>query len=211
MRAPAWRANLDRFASIRYDGAVNRALPRSVGLLAALALAAAAGCAHLAPIPDPAHTIASDRYGTTQQVGGVLVTVRTQGWQSEQLDRLEPYVTPLFVEIKNQGPDTVNFNVDDAVLVDNEGTLYRPLPPERLQELLTSPVAPEATSSSAESVFPYDLELLSTLGALKSGAVPPGTQIRGAVYFQRAVDWAEELTLRIAIEGETREFRFRVR
>lgn len=189
---------------------MKRALPRSVGLLAALALAAAAGCAHLAPIADPATTIASDKYGTTQQVGGVLVTVRSVGWQSEQLDRLEPYVTPLFVEVKNQGDQTVNFSMDDAVLVDNEGTLYRPLSPDRLQELLTSASAPPATLPE-ESPFPYDIELLSTLGALQSGPVPPGTRIRGAIYFQRAVDWAEELTLRLVIEGETREFRFRVR
>jgi hypothetical protein len=198
-------------AAIRYDGAVNRALPRWPAILAALALAATAGCAHLAPVPDPVNTVASDKYGTTQQVGGVLVTVRTVGWQSEQLDRLEPYVTPLFVEIKNQGETTVNFTVEDAVLVDNEGNLYRPLPPERLQELLTSASAPPPAPDQADSPFPYDLELLSTLGALKSGSVPPGTQIRGAIYFQRAVDWAEELTLRLPIEGETREFRFRVR
>jgi hypothetical protein len=189
---------------------VKRALPRSGFLLAALALAAASGCAHLAPVADPVNTVASDKYGTTQQVGGVLVTVRTRGWQSEQLDRLEPYVTPMFVEVKNQGDATVNFSVDDAVLVDNEGTLYRPLPPERLQELLTSASAPPTTLPEEPSPFPYDIELLSTLGALKSGPVPPGTQIRGAIYFQRAVDWAEELTLRLTIEGETREFRFRV-
>jgi len=192
-------------------------MPRDFGLsatraaLAALVLAATGGCAHLAPVPDPVHTVASDRYGTTQQVGGVLVTVRTVGWQSEQLDRLEPYVTPLFVEVKNQGPDTIDFSVDGALLVDNEGTLYRPLPPERLQELLTSASAPPPTTTPGASPFPYDLELLSTLGALKSGPVPPGTQIRGAIYFQRAVDWAEELTLRLPIGGETREFRFRVR
>jgi len=189
---------------------VKRALPRWPATLAALALAAASGCAHLAPVPDAVNTVASDRYGTTQQVGGVLVTVRTVGWQSEHLDRLEPYVTPLFVEVKNQGPGTVDFSLDDAVLVDNEGTLYRPLPPERLQELLTSSAAPPPSLPEA-SPFPYDLELLSTLGALKSGPVPPGTQIRGAIYFQRVVDWAEELTLRLVIGGETREFSFRVR
>jgi hypothetical protein len=190
---------------------VNRALPRWPATLAALALAAAAGCAHLAPVPDPMHTVASDRYGTTQQVGGVLVTVRSVGWQSEQLNRLEPYVTPLFVEVKNQGTETVNFSVDDTALVDNEGTLYRPLPPERLQEYLTSAGAPGPATPPGQSPFPYDVELLSTLGALRSGPVPPGTQIRGAIYFQRVVDWAEELTLRIPIAGETREFRFRVR
>jgi hypothetical protein len=181
----------------------------AIGLLAALALAP--GCARLQPVPDPALTTNSDRYGTTQQVGDVTVTVRSVGWQSEQLDRLDAYVTPLFIEVKNDGAEGISFSVEDTVLVDDEGTLYRPLPPERLQELLTSPTPPEPTFPGDTSPFPYDVELLSTLGALESGPVPPGTRIRGAIYFQRAVDWANALTLRLDIGGETREFRFRVR
>lgn len=191
--------------------ASSHAPARALRLLAAALAALAAGCAHLAPVVDPAYTVASDRYGTTQRVGEVSVTVRSVGWQSEELDRLEAYVTPLFLEIRNDGARSLDFRLDDLVLVDNEGTLYRPLPPERVQELLTSPTPPERTVPDGTSPFPYDLELLSTLGALEAGSVPPGTRIRGAVYFQRAVDWAEELTLRIAVAGETREFRFRVR
>lgn len=190
---------------------MNRA-PATWARLAAAALLLAAGCAHLAPIPDPAHTIASDRWGTTQAVGDVTVTVRVVGWQSETLTRLEPYVTPLFIQIRNDGTTPVDFALDDLVLVDDEGTLYRPVPAERLQELLTggqgigSPPAP-----GEPAPYPYDVELLSTLGALSSGSVPPGTQVRGAVYFQRIADWAREIALRITIAGEEREFRFRVR
>jgi hypothetical protein len=181
--------------------------------VAMAAVAVGAGCAHLAPLPDPTYTVASDRYGTTQKIGDLMVTVRVVGWQSESLDRLEPYVTPLFIEIRNDGTQAETFNLDDAVLVDNEGTLYRHVPAQRLQELLTSATPPAGTQSTVDttSPYPYDIELLSTLGALESGPVPPGTRIRGAVYFQRIADWADELTLRLTIAGETREFRFRVR
>ena len=152
------------------------------------------------------------RYGTTQKIGDLLVTVRVAGWQSESLDRLDPYVTPLFVQIRNEGTASVDFSLDDAVLVDNEGTLYRHVPAQRLQELLTSATPPQATQpTDTTSPYPYDIELLSTLGALESGPVPGGTQIRGAIYFQRIADWADEVTLRLTLAGETREFRFRVR
>jgi len=134
------------------------------------------------------------------------------GWQSESLDRLDPYVTPLFIQIRNEGTGSVDFSLDDVVLVDNEGTLYRHVSAARLQELLTSANPPAATQpADAASPYPYDIELLSTLGALESGPIPPGTQIRGAVYFQRVADWADALTLRLTLSGETREFRFRVR
>jgi hypothetical protein len=181
---------------------------------AAVLLLAVAGCARFAPIPDPAHTVAADRYGTTQRIGDVAVTVRAVGWQSESLTRLEPYVTPLFVQIRNEGAAPVTFSLDDVVLVDNEGTLYRHVPAQRLQELLTSASPPAGNTTpvgAPTSPFPYDIELLSTLGALSSGPVPPGTQIRGAVYFQRIADSADGITLRLTLGGETREFRFRVR
>lgn len=181
--------------------------------VAAAMVVAATGCARLAPLPDPTYTVASDRYGTTQKIGDLVVTVRVVGWQSESLDRLDPYVTPLFIQIRNEGTRPADFNLDDVVLVDNEGTLYRHVAAARLQELLTSATPPPGSQATGQpsSPYPYDIELLSTLGALESGPVPPGTRIRGAVYFQRVADWAEELTLRLTLAGETREFRFRVR
>jgi len=173
-------------------------------------LLAATGCARLMPIADTAQTVESDRYGTPQRIGDLLVTVRSVGWQSESLTRLEPYVTPLFVQIRNDGAKGAEFRLDDLVLVDDEGTLYRHVAPERLEELLAAGQPPQP-AGTGPAPYPYDIELLSTLGALASGPVPPGTRIRGAVYFQRVSDAAEELTLRLTIAGETREFRFRVR
>jgi len=190
---------------------VNR-VPANWARLAVVMLFVTAGCARLVPIPDPVHGVAADRYGTTQRVGeGVTVTVQVVGWQSETLTRLDPYVTPLFVQVRNDGPEPVKFSLDNVVLVDDEGTLYRYVPPARLQELLTAGQPVGGVVTPADPALPYDIELLSTLGALSSGPVPPGTQIRGAVYFQRITDWAREVTLRITIAGEEREFRFRVR
>jgi hypothetical protein len=191
---------------------MRRMPPRPARAAAILLLLAATGCARFEPIPDPVHGVAADRYGTTQEAGeGVTITVQVVGWQSEKLTRLDPYVTPLFVEVRNDGPNPVDVSLDRMVLVDNEGTLYRTVPPERLQELLTAPAAGSVAEPADPSVYPYDVELLSTLGALSGGEVPPGTRVRGAVYFQRVNDWAEEITLRITVGGEEREFRFGVR
>ena len=169
-----------------------------------------AGCARLVPLPDPVETVASDRWGSTQMAGTVAITARTVGWDEYPLHRLEPYVTVFFVEVKNQGDDPITFDPRTALVVDEEGTLYRPLPPERLESLLNNGRALPLDVTEAV-VYPYDTDIAATLGALTAGDVAPGTQVRGAIYFQRAADWARELTLRLTIGGQTRGFVFRVR
>jgi len=185
--------------------------PRSVPWLCA-ALLLTAGCVRLLPVVDPLHTVASDRYGTTQEVGPLTVTVRTVGWRNEPVDKLESYVTPLFLKLRNNGSDPVPFRITDVVMVDDEGTLYQPIPPQRLESLLTGTGAVLPSLPDDPTVLPpYDSNLAATLGALMDGTVAPGTQLRGAVYFQREVDWAREVIVQVTVEGQRGEFRFRVR
>ena len=168
----------------------------------------AVACARLVPVPDPAHTVASDRYGSTQMVGPVAVTARVEGWpQDAILSRLEPYVTVFYVEVRNGGDAPLPFKVSDAVLVDDRGTMYRPLSPQRLERLLT---VPNSILVGDHISRPFDSDLAATLSALMDGDVAPGTQVRGAVYFQYVVDRAETLTLRLPVAGQVREFRFSV-
>lgn len=170
-----------------------------------------AGCTRLVPVADPLHTVAQDKYGTTQRVGTLQVTVRTVGWRADPLYRLEPYVTPLYVQIRNEGNEPVLFSMDDVALVDEEGTLYRPLSPERLEQLLTGSGAASPYPGEPAPAFPYDTDVAATLDSLAGGEVSPGTQVRGAIYFPQLLDRARELTLRLTIAGERRDFTFRVR
>ncbi|MFQ5509997.1 MAG: hypothetical protein ACE5FN_11795 [Leptospirillia bacterium] len=181
--------------------------------LAAAALLAVSACTRMVPVSDPLYTVASDRYGTTQEVGALRVTVRIVSWRDDPLYRLEPYVTPLYLQVKNQGPHPVPFSLSDAVLVDGDGTLYRPLPPQRLEGMLTGAKGAVAPQDAVldPSLYRYDTDLAATLGALTDGPIEPGTQIQGALYFQRVTDWTDDITLRLTLEGETRAFHFRVR
>jgi len=177
-------------------------------LLALSVLLGGVSCARLVPVPDPTYTVASDRYGSTQMVGPVALTARVEGWpQDASLSRLEPYVTVFYVEVRNGGEHSIGFKVSDVALVDDQGTLYRPLAPERLEALLRVP-NPIVTGDVVTR--PFDSDLAATLSALVDGQVAPGTQVRGAVYFQYIVDRTETLTLRLSVAGQVREFRFRV-
>ncbi len=181
-------------------------LPMILLLLALLPITA---CTRLVPLPDPMQTVASDRWGSTQMVGDVSITVRSVGWNGFPLRRLEPYVTVLFIEVRNDGTGPVSFDPAAALVVDNERTLYRPLPPERLESILTG--GRRTTLDVTDPVvYPYDTDIAATLGALTAGEIAPGTQVRGAIYFQRVADWAKQLTLRLTVGDQLREFRFRV-
>ncbi len=182
---------------------------RFLFILLLLPLLPLAACTRMVPLPDPVRTVASDRWGSTQMVGEVSVTVRSVGWNSFPLRGLEPYVTALFVEVRNDGATPVRFDPMAALVVDNERTLYRPLPPERLESILTGGRRPilEVTDPVP---YPYDTDIAATLGALTAGDVAPGTRVRGAIYFQRVADWAKQLTLRLTVGDQVREFRFRV-
>ncbi len=170
------------------------------------------GCTALLPVPDSSDMLTDDKHGITRQVGELTATVRVTGWRPEPLYRLEQLVTPLYVELRNNGTTPVLFDLKNIVLVDDEGTLYRPVPPARLEGMLSGPSAPPVGPGVQldPSLYPYDTDFAATLGALTSGPVEPGTQIRGAVYFQRAVA-ARELTLRLTVGEDTQSFRFRVR
>lgn len=170
------------------------------------------GCTALVPVPDSSGLLTDDKHGIIRQVGDLTATVRVTGWRPEPLYRLEQLVTPLYVELKNTGTVPVSFKLENIVLLDDEGTLYRPVEPERLEDMLSGssgpPMPPGVQPDPA--LYPYDTDFAATLGALASGAVEPGTQVRGAVYFQRAPA-ARELTLRLTVGGDTQSFRFRVR
>ncbi len=167
------------------------------------------GCARLTPLSDPELTVASDRWGSTQMVGDVQLTARSVGWKAYPLNHLEPYVTVLYVEVKNGGSAPLRFDPLLAVVVDDEGTLYRPLPPQRL-EVLFDPRRAVPSGGGEPPLSTFDTDIGATLGALMAGDVAPATQVRGAIYFQRVSDRAKVLTLSLTVGGQVREFRFRV-
>jgi len=180
-------------------------------LAAALCGVVLVACARLVPVVEQGVTVASDRHGTTQQAGPVTITVRLSGWGDDPIVRLEPYVTPFYIEIHNGGAEPVPFSVGDVALVDDEDTLFRPLPPERLEALLSHPVSSPVGPDGGLSGHLFDPDLAATLGALSSGPVLPGTRVRGAVYFQSHVDWARGVAVRVTVGDTVREFRFRER
>ncbi len=186
----------------------------TVTTVCCLALVGLVACARIVPVPEPGVTASSDRHGTMQETDHLLITVRVKGWRNTPyISRLQPYVTPLYLQIRNTGDTSVPFSLANVVLVDQEDTLYRPLSPERLEALLRGSGGALATGGIAgeAGAAPWNSDLAATLGSLTDGDIPPDTQMRGALYFPQQILWADTLTLRLKVAGAVREFHFRVR
>lgn len=65
----------------------------------------------------------------------VTVTVNSSPWQGSP-DYLERYITPIYVEIQNNGPSSLSVGYDDFVLIDQNRTQYNPLTPQIVADIL---------------------------------------------------------------------------
>jgi len=186
---------------------------RTMGCLAVAALLS--GCGAWIPVSDPGLTVSSDRHGSTQQRGDVSVTVRTKAWREEPYQVLLRYVFPLYVLVRNDGPGPVPFDPVDIVVLDEENNLYRPIPPERLEQIMSTP-PPYPDGMLHPMVMPppppfYSFDFAATLSGLTAGEVEARTQVRGPVFFPLTMIYARHLTVRVPVAGEIFEFRFRAR
>ncbi|MDH4228373.1 MAG: hypothetical protein OEW11_01345 [Nitrospirota bacterium] len=163
-----------------------------------------AGCSGWQPVTDPSRTLSSDHYGSSQLAGSLMVTVRLVGWREPAPSRLQEYVTPIYLQVRNGGAATAHFSPEDVVLVDDEGTLFRAISPERLEALVGGRGGAEFQGAGGD-------DLGATLAALTAGDITPNTQVRGAVYFARGAAFTRTMTVRVPVQGETLEFRFRAR
>jgi hypothetical protein len=94
------------------------------------------GCAprNLVPISDSG-TVYPGLFRVSKTLEGVTVVVNSSPWQGSP-DNLERYITPIYVEIQNNSPSSLNLRYDDFVLIDQNRIQYNPLTPQIVADIL---------------------------------------------------------------------------
>jgi hypothetical protein len=169
-----------------------------LAMLPALALIAACAGAPLRP-QTPTGTGAIVR-----EMPSLRLSVEAEAWHGRPRD-LPDYVLPFLIVLKNTGTASVNITRADCLLLDDGDRQYLPLPPSKVVTLLggrgsgvgVSPSVGVSGSSAGGTSVGVGLGIfLGGYGtdtrdvipqALPEGAIPPGAEVKGFVYFPRPV------------------------
>ncbi|MGB7293622.1 MAG: hypothetical protein WBD99_15745 [Thermodesulfobacteriota bacterium] len=106
----------------------------------------ALGCASRSLVPISDSGIAyPELLRASKTLGEVTVVVNSSPWQGSP-DYLERYITPIYVEIQNNGRNPLNLSYNDFVLIDQNRTQFNPLTPQIVADTL---------KTVSESYFAY--------------------------------------------------------
>jgi hypothetical protein len=104
--------------------------------LISLILITTIGCAsrNLVPITDSGVAYPG-LLRTSKTQGDVTVVINTSHWQGSP-DYLGRYITPIYVEIQNNGSRPLGLGYDDFILIDQNRTQYNSLTPQTVADIL---------------------------------------------------------------------------
>jgi hypothetical protein len=96
----------------------------------------ALGCASRTLVPVLDNGIAyPELLRASKTLGDVTVVVNSSPWQGTP-DYLGRYITPIYVEIQNNGPSSLNISYDDFAMIDQNRAQYNPLTPQIVADIL---------------------------------------------------------------------------
>lgn len=151
-----------------------------------------------------------------QEMPPLRISVEAEAWTGRPRS-LPAYVLPFLIVLKNTGTASVNITRSDFLLLDDNDRQYLPLAPSEVVTLLggrssgvgVSPSVGVSGSSAGGTSVGVGLGIL--LGgthtrdvipqALPEGAIPPGAELKGFVYFPRPVPKYNTLRLLVAPRG----------
>lgn len=191
---------------------------RLLGLLLASILAASCvAAARVVPIATGGVTLDLAEGSAAVEAEGVRVVVRPSAWRGSP-SYLPLYVTPFFLRLVNRSPLPVRSDYPDLRLFDEARFQYTALPPAEVGRLLQWSGAdePVRVAAAARVTVPHARRWLFwdpwwwsgpypslpppprlddvMLQALPVGALQPGAQVQGFVYFPRLRREARELS-----------------
>ena len=153
-----------------------------------------------------------------QEMSSLRVSVEAEAWNGRPRS-LPDYVLPFLIIIKNIGRAQLIITRADFLLLDNANRQYLPLASSEVVMLLggrssgvgvSSSVGVFGSTAGGTSVEGGLVILLGGYGtdtldvipqALPEGAIPPGAEVKGFVYFSRPVPGYKTLRLVVAPQG----------
>jgi len=199
-------------------------LPLVVGVILSLFLTACAP--RIIPKQDQAGIIDLESNIITKEKGGVKVSVQTEEWRYAPYS-VNDYFTPFLLLIRNNTENKISVKYSGFILFDEQGNQFEAIPPEAVEYMMAlrdiyGERYPDIyfRFEEARPPYTYGFEIpaymrrpfsnVSLLG-LPEVQVYPNSQVRGFVYFRKAVTYGKGLRLRVELDGFEEEFLFDIK
>lgn len=179
------------------------------------------GCAtRIAPKPLQSGDIDLNSNIISKEKDGIRISVQSMEWKYYPYN-LEDFYTPMLFLVRNNTDKKISFKATDLVLVDEKGNQFNAVDPGIVERIMTprgygrGPYPPSfyyggylpPPGIGNYSFAPTDITLLS----ISEGDILPGSQVRGFIYFKKAVTYGKNIKLMANIGGISEEFEFEVR
>lgn len=178
------------------------------------------------PRPDQAGLVDPESNIVTKEKGGIKVSIQTEEWRYAPYS-LNDYFTPFLFLIRNNTENKVSVKYSGFILFDEHGNQFDAIPPEGVEYMMLSRELygdryPDIFFRFEETRPPYTYGFeipaymrrpFSNISILSLPEVPvfPNSQVRGFVYFRKAITYGKGLRLRVEIDGFSEEFEFDIR
>ncbi|HKZ72038.1 MAG TPA: hypothetical protein VJ187_03290 [Nitrospirota bacterium] len=162
----------------------------------------------------------------TKEKAGIRVSVRTEEWRYTPY-AVNDYFTPFLFLIRNNTRDKVVIKYSGLILFDEHGNQFEAVPPEGVEYMMASrDVYGERNTDlffRAEETRPpytYGSEVPAYLRrpfsnisilSLPEAPIYPNSQVRGFVYFRKAITYGKTLRLKVELGGFEEEFEFDIK
>lgn len=178
------------------------------------------------PKPDQSGIIDLESNIITKEKGGVKVSVQTEEWRYAPYS-VNDFFTPFLFLVRNNTESKISVKYSGFILFDEYGNQYEAIPPEGVEYMM---VARDIYGERYPDIFfrfeetrppyTYGFEIpaymrrpfsnVSLLG-LPEAVIHPNSQVRGFVYFRKAVTYGKGLRLRVELDGFEEEFVFEIK
>ncbi|MBI5192333.1 MAG: hypothetical protein HZA08_02695 [Nitrospirae bacterium] len=181
----------------------------------------------LVPVVSQSGTVEPESNIITKTKAGIDVSVQAGEWRYQPFS-VNDYFTPFLFLIRNNTGEKVSIKYSNFVLFDEHGNQYEAVPPDGIEYMLVTrenssdtfpnpPIVYRFEEAKPPYTFGYDVPAYPylrrpmsniTLLALPETSIYPNSQIRGFVYFRKAVIYGNRLKLWVEFNGFADGFEF---
>jgi hypothetical protein len=194
---------------------------KKLSMLISGALFLLSGCG-IAVVPQSTATARVDlaNNSISETKAGITITARLQD-QEVAPYLMDNNLTSFNLSLTNNTERQINMPLESFLLVDNEGMQYRPVEPERIQEILqqNSPylipypyvgyyyledIEKAGAARTFDSALPYYAENHpqdALAGSLPAGTIVPGSKISGSIFFMIDLSTKQSIEFRGYLPG----------